>query len=143
MNSSYFSLILFQTCGPISKREYAKLKNIYVDKLKLTQILINLIKNSKEACLESKNKEKFILIKAGPIDESRFFIQVIDNGIGINSVHLPQIFSYGFTTKNSGHGFGLHSSIIAIHEMKGSLEVDSEGVDTGARFTIQLPNKAT
>ena len=125
------------------KKEYAKLKNIYVDKLKLTQILINLIYNAKEALIESSSQEKFILIKTGSVDEKTFFIQVIDNGIGIDSVNQSKIFSYGFTTKKSGHGFGLHSSIIAVNEMKGALEVTSEGANKGATFTIKLPYKAT
>ncbi|MCL9683503.1 MHYT domain-containing protein [Legionella maioricensis] len=127
----------------IVNKEYIKFKKIHVDKLKLTQVLINLIYNAKEAVIESRNKEKIIRIKAGPIDESSFFIQVIDNGIGIEKAHQSQIFSYGYTTKKSGHGFGLHSSIIAINEMKGSLEVASEGVNKGATFTIKLPYKAT
>ena len=121
------------------KKEYETLKATYVDKLKLTQILINLIRNAKDALTESSNKEKFILLKTGSVDENMFFIKVIDNGIGIDAEHQSQIFNYGFTTKKSGHGFGLHSSIIAINEMKGSLTAESGGINQGTTFTIKLP----
>lgn len=121
------------------KKEFAKLKPIYVDKLKLTQVLINLICNAKEALAEANPKEKSLLLKTGSVNHDTFCIQIIDNGIGIKESELSKIFSYGFTTKKSGHGFGLHSSIIAINEMKGSLTVESEGINKGSTFTITLP----
>ena len=121
------------------KKEYEQLKPSYVDQLKLTQVLVNLISNAKEAFVESNNQEKFILLRLSAVNEDYFSIQVIDNGIGIDKTTKSQIFSYGFTTKKSGHGFGLHSSINIIHEMKGILTVDSSGVGKGATFTIQLP----
>ena len=40
-------------------------------------------------------------------------IEVSDNGTGISPEHLSRIFSQGFTTKKSGHGFGLHASALA------------------------------
>ena len=124
------------------KKEFITLDAIYVDKLKLSQVLINLICNAKDALMESSNKDKFILLKTGTVDDDMFFIKVIDNGSGIDMAHKSKIFSYGFTTKKSGHGFGLHSSIIAINEMKGSLSADSEGINKGTAFTIKLPYKA-
>ena len=35
---------------------------------------------------------------------------VSDTGEGIAAAHLERIFSYGFTTRRGGHGFGLHST---------------------------------
>ena len=125
------------------KKEYAKLKSVFVDKLKLTQVVINLICNAKESCQESTNEDKCILLKTGSVNDDLFFIQIIDNGIGINKTKQLQVFSYGFTTKKSGHGFGLHSSIIAINEMNGSLTVHSDGANKGATFTIELPYEAS
>lgn len=129
--------------GITIKKEYMKLKPTYVDKLKLTQIMINLIQNAEEATLESDNQNKFIMLKAGSADDDMFYIQVIDNGIGIETAHQSRIFSYGFTTKKYGHGFGLHASIISINEMNGSLEANSEGKDKGSTFTIKLPYRYT
>jgi signal transduction histidine kinase len=66
-------------------------------------------------------------------------IQVIDDGEGIPSENLSRIFAHGFTTRKGGHGFGLHSCIIAAQEMGATLRVESAGVSRGATFTLELP----
>jgi signal transduction histidine kinase len=70
-------------------------------------------------------------------------IQVADNGIGIPVDHLARIFSYGFTTKKNGHGFGLHSGALAARLLGGSLRVESPGPGQGATFTLELPLQPT
>ena len=50
-----------------------------------------------------------------------------------------KIFTQGFTTREGGHGFGLHSSILAAQEMDGSLRAHSGGAGTGATFTLEIP----
>jgi signal transduction histidine kinase len=64
---------------------------------------------------------------------------VTDTGCGIPKENLTKIFSHGFTTRRDGHGFGLHSSALAAHQMGGSLFVNSEGAGHGASFTLELP----
>ena len=64
---------------------------------------------------------------------------MIDNGAGIAPENLTKIFTYGFTTKKEGHGFGLHSAANAAKEMGGSLTASSAGPGQGATFTLELP----
>lgn len=112
---------------------------LQVNKHKLLQILINLLTNASHALRDLEKTEKTITIRifqAGP----QVSIAVTDNGIGIPSQNLEKIFAHGFTTKNDGHGFGLHSSALAAQEMQGSLTVDSPGIGHGATFTLSLPN---
>jgi two-component system NtrC family sensor kinase len=52
---------------------------------------------------------------------------------------LTRIFNHGFTTRKDGHGFGLHSGALAAKELGGSLQVQSDGPDQGAVFTLDLP----
>ena len=66
-------------------------------------------------------------------------VAVTDNGIGIAPENLTRIFAHGFTTKKNGHGFGLHSGALAAREMGGALLVNSDGLGTGATFTLVLP----
>ncbi len=68
-------------------------------------------------------------------------IEVVDNGAGIAPENLTRIFAHGFTTRKDGHGFGLHSCVLAAREMGGSLSAHSEGLGQGATFTLELPIK--
>jgi signal transduction histidine kinase len=109
-----------------------------VEKHKVLQILVNLIRNAKYACDESGRKDKQMIVRVSNGD-NRVRISVKDNGIGIPQENLTRIFNHGFTTKKDGHGFGLHSGALSAKELGGSLEVHSEGKNQGAMFTLELP----
>jgi two-component system NtrC family sensor kinase len=66
-------------------------------------------------------------------------IDVEDNGVGIPKENMAKIFRHGFTTREGGHGFGLHSSALAAKEMGGDLLAHSDGPQCGAIFTLELP----
>jgi sensor domain CHASE-containing protein len=121
------------------QREYQPVPPITVDKHKVLQILLNLISNAKYACTDGQGKEKIITIRIFSSGQNCLSIQVADNGVGILPENLPRIFQYGFTTRKSGHGFGLHSGALAANELGGSLTVHSDGPDLGATFTLELP----
>lgn len=121
-------------------KEYGDIKPIVVDKTKLFQILNNIISNAKDALVESTNTPKVLTIKTKLITKDKIEIQISDNGVGISKANLAQIFIFGFTTKKSGHGFGLHASAVAVNELGGEIKVYSEGYEQGATFTIYLPN---
>jgi len=52
---------------------------------------------------------------------------------------MRRLFSHGFTTRKSGHGFGLHSGALAAQELGGTLHAESEGAGHGAAFILDLP----
>jgi two-component system sensor kinase FixL len=87
-------------------------------------------------------RRRSITLRVGPGPAGRLRIEVADNGVGILPEHLPLLFSQGFTTKEEGHGFGLHLSSLAATELGGSLTCQSAGRDQGATFTIELPLEA-
>lgn len=68
-------------------------------------------------------------------------VAVIDNGVGIARENLTRIFAHGFTTRQHGHGFGLHSGALAARELGGALTAHSDGPGLGARFVLELPYK--
>jgi signal transduction histidine kinase len=119
-------------------RNYGELPVVLVDKQRLLQIVINLVKNAKEALEEQLPGQKNITI-ATRVDDDRLIIEVADSGIGIMPEKLNRVFSHGFTTKANGHGFGLHSCANAATEMEGSLSVKSDGHMQGATFVLNLP----
>jgi signal transduction histidine kinase len=120
-------------------RDIYPIKTVVIDKVKLLQILVNLIKNGIDALLASKNFPRKLLITLKEKDDKHFFIRVQDNGIGIKPQNIAKVFSHGFTTKPSGHGFGLHTSALDAEQMGGQLSAESEGENQGASFILTLP----
>jgi len=120
-------------------REYSRSPAVLVEKHKVLQILVNLIRNAKYALDERGHSDKRLTLRVGVNGNDMVKILVIDNGVGIPPENLERIFAHGFTTKKHGHGFGLHSSVLAAKEMGGTLTVHSDGPGTGATFTLELP----
>src|ERR1700676_3688492 len=131
----------FTRHGVNLKCEFDDVPEIVVEKHKVLQILVNLLRNARYACEASGKPEKEVVMRiarqAGGVQ-----IAVIDNGIGIQPDHMTRIFSHGFTTKKDGHGFGLHSGAMAARDLGGALRVHSAGPGHGATFTLDLPLKS-
>jgi signal transduction histidine kinase len=117
--------------------------NACADRSSVVQILINLISNARAAMDDGQVPIKILRIQIGPVSGDNVSVAVIDNGCGIASHQLVSIFSYGFTTKKEGHGFGLHNAANAARIMGGSLHVHSGGPGQGAAFTLNLPRHAS
>ncbi len=121
-------------------RDFQALPPTSVDRHKVLQIMVNLIRNARHACAASKHPTPRITIRLAA-QEGAVSVEVTDNGVGIPAENLTRIFSHGFTTKRDGHGFGLHSGALAAQEMGGSLQVHSDGVGRGASFILRLPQE--
>jgi C4-dicarboxylate-specific signal transduction histidine kinase len=111
---------------------------ITVDKHKVLQILVNLIRNAKYACDEVGEEDKCLTVGVSN-GHGRLGITVADNGVGIPPENLTRIFNLGFTTRKDGHGFGLHTSALAARDLGGRLSAQSGGPGRGALFTLELP----
>jgi signal transduction histidine kinase len=119
-------------------REFGNVPPMNVEKHKILQILVNLLRNAKHACQDSDRPDGRMTVRVANGD-GWIKISVIDNGVGIPPENLTRIFNHGFTTRKDGHGFGLHSGALAAKEMGGSLTVHSDGPGQGAAFTLALP----
>lgn len=120
-------------------KEYNKLPFITTDKSKLLQILVNLLQNAQDAVLKNSHEETKTVRIVATNGQDTIQIKVIDNGIGITKENIDRVFSFGFTTKEYGHGFGLHSSALSAKDLGGSLKAQSEGPNCGAAFILTLP----
>jgi signal transduction histidine kinase len=125
--------------GVTIAREVAETPCVRVDKHKVLQILVNLLRNAKQATSANPENERKIKVGIQCQGKERVRITIQDNGTGIARENLNRIFAHGFTTKSDGHGFGLHSSALAATEMGGSISAQSEGLGHGALFTLELP----
>ena len=123
------------------RRDYQEVPSVLVDQHQLLQILVNLLRNAKQAMRQQSRDchELHLRMSYQRRDEACVVMTIQDSGIGIAPEHLSKMFTRGFTTKEDGNGIGLHSSILAIQNMGGSMHVESEGVGYGATFTLTFP----
>jgi PAS domain S-box-containing protein len=120
-------------------REFSPVPPLMVDKHKVLQILVNLIRNAKYALDDGDRSDKRMILRIAPADAGTVKFSVIDNGVGIQPENLIRIFGHGFTTRKGGHGFGLHSGALAAKQMGGSLTCQSDGPGKGSTFILELP----
>ena len=102
-----------------------------LDRTRVLQILVNLISNAKNAMEDMQDAPHRLTLRVDVAAGSLLRIQVIDDGEGIPSQNLTRIFAHGFTTRKSGHGFGLHSCALTARQMGGTLSAHSDGPGRG------------
>jgi predicted ATPase/signal transduction histidine kinase len=119
-------------------RSYERLPPVLVDRHKVLQIVVNLVSNATQALEEVERSDRRLWISIARV-EGGVRLEVRDNGVGIAPENLPRIFTHGFTTKRTGHGFGLHNCANAAQQMDGSLTAYSNGPGTGASFVLRMP----
>jgi PAS domain S-box-containing protein len=113
----------------------------YGYKNELSQAVLNIINNAKDAFDKKENKQRLITIDA--LKRKDFIhINIADNAGGINDDILDKIFEPYFTTKYASLGTGLGLYIVKIiveSSMKG--EVSVKNINGGANFEIKIPIK--
>jgi signal transduction histidine kinase len=82
--------------------------------------------------------DKLVILRL-QANERTVRICVIDNGVGIHPDNMGRLFRHGFTTRKTGHGFGLHSGALAAKELGGALTAHSDGPGQGATFILEIP----
>lgn len=103
---------------------------------RLTQVVINLIKNSIEALDENKRINK-LKIKTS-IDKGMFKLEITDNGVGISNEVLKHIKEPFYTTKQNGTGLGVSLSYEIVEAHNGKLLYESEEFK-GTTVNLLLP----
>lgn len=115
--------------------------NIFCDKIRIEQVLTNVIINAIEFCEKNKGKIVISLKQEAPFAK----IVVKDNGLGLNKEELTNIF-YKFyqvdkslTRKHGGVGLGLAVCKYIIDNHNGKIWAESEGLWKGTEIHIRLP----
>ncbi len=129
--------------SPVLKEKNIKLKyNISQDEVfvdgdynRLSQVLVNMIKNAIEALTTTKNP--YINIDY-QIDSNIFKIIIEDNGSGIAEEEIEKIKEPFYTTKKDGTGLGVSLSCEIIEAHEGTLNYISK-VNEGTKVIITLP----
>ena len=105
------------------------------DRLRLEQVIINLVRNAMDATKSVPNPSVNVLLAQG----ETVTLSVRDNGPGIKD--LDALFEPFYTTKEPGDGVGLGLAISSgiVAELGGRLTAHNAGVTGGAVFEMQLP----
>ena len=117
------------------------LSSIHTDRMRLENILRNLISNAINYSDKKKPKTKISI--TAEITEAYASITITDNGIGISEEDLPKIFEMFYRASGGGDGSGLGLFIVAeaVEILEGKIDVQSKPKE-GTSFTIQIPQMA-
>ena len=120
---------------------------LHIEKLPLTrcnissmkQVFVNLLINAKHACDDLRDQQGKIRVKLFA-NENNIYIEVADNGCGMDADTLKQMFDPFFTTKPVGQGTGMGMAIVynVLKEHNGTIEVESE-VGMGSLIRCVIP----
>lgn len=119
--------------------EFQVVPDIFADRQKLRQVLLNLFTNAGDAMPKGGRLRPRVLV--GQLTgQQAVVIEVIDTGIGIPPEHMTKVTEPFFTTKEDGKGTGLGLAICRriVREHHGKLEIESE-VGKGTTVRITLP----
>ncbi len=113
-----------------------------MDPGQVQQVLMNLLTNAADAMKGNPpDKPKAIKIVTRHMPQrKKIQIEVTDTGPGIPEDLRERVFEPTFTTKDTGHGFGLSTSYRIIENHGGHIEVENHE-EKGAVFTVTLPIK--
>jgi signal transduction histidine kinase len=118
-------------------RDYATvLPPLLMQRLHLSEVLVNLLQNTREA-MEGKGN---IRLSAAVGEDYSVIITVADDGPGMSPDHLSRIFEPSFTTKEKGTGLGLAITRHNTEIYGGTITAESE-LGKGTRFTIKFPGR--
>ncbi len=111
------------------------------DHVTLQQVVVNLLKNARDALVTDRPAEPRIVLRLAATDDQAE-IQVNDNGCGLPEDAAERLFKPGCSTKSSGLGIGLALCRSFVQLNEGSLAF-SRNPDRGTTFHIRLPRSAS
>ncbi|OGQ97267.1 MAG: hypothetical protein A2521_15985 [Deltaproteobacteria bacterium RIFOXYD12_FULL_57_12] len=121
-------------------REYAAVPAVHIEQTKLIQVLVNLIKNGCEAMGQDQAAERILTITTflEKGEHDHVCVAVHDTGVGFPEEDKDKLFQFGYTTKSSGSGFGLHSCANFLIANNATITAHSDGANRGAEFVVRL-----
>lgn len=109
---------------------------MFIDKVRFSQLLTNLIKNSQESAQDNELNIRISTTLSETIDNA-LILKFIDNGQGFNEKILEHLFEPYETTKATGSGLGLAIVKKIVEEHGGNIKAYNQ--ETGAVIEINLP----
>lgn len=110
---------------------------VYVDRIQIEQVLINLMNNAIDAMKNTPLLKREIIIQSR-YDKEIVQVKVFDRGSGLPNNMRSEVFEPFFSTKNEGMGMGLSISRSIMETHNGSLNAEQRELG-GSIFSITLP----
>lgn len=116
-----------------------KVDNIlfHADVTHIQQLLYNLFNNAADSMIDSDTKTISATIVSIP-DQQQFKVTISDTGCGIEQELIEKAFNVRFTTKKTGHGYGLVVCKRVIDNHGGNLRIESVP-GKGTSISIEFP----
>ncbi len=133
------ALALYQGETPVEHRLAAELPSVSADRGQMTQVVLNLVENARDAIAGRSDGKIVVTTRRGDAGD-RVELVVEDNGPGVPADVRDKVFAPYFTTKHSKGGTGLGLAIVhrIVSDHAGRIVV-GETAGGGARFAIELP----
>lgn len=136
------SLIKNELMQSKAKIEFDFDKNIpliFIDKIQIQQVMLNLIQNAIESMNQNHVKEKRIHIHTKTANTDIIEVTITDSGPGFSKEVINKVFMPFFTTKAHGRGMGLAicRSIIEAHGGEFTINPNTSG-NSWIRFSLPI-----
>jgi C4-dicarboxylate-specific signal transduction histidine kinase len=129
---------MFDQRVSLRKELASDLPMVFVDRIQLQQVIINLVINGMEAMQSVTNRPCELTIRSCQDGAHHVLVTVEDCGVGISAENADRLFSPFFTTKSNGMGMGLSIGRSIIEAHGGRLWAEAN-LPQGAAFHFTLP----
>lgn len=120
----------------------SNLPMLNVDRSKLMQVIINLIKNAFEAWdARQEPKPAFLLLISAEVEEKAVILKLKDNGVGLTKDSAARLFETNFSTKERSSGLGLANCKRLAKATGVELKLESEGLNMGVTALLVFPEE--
>lgn len=126
-----------QTEASIELKLSGQLPEVFVDRVQIQQVLLNLANNALQAMASNNGEPQKLTIHSGA-DRDTVFVEVSDTGDGLSSEDFDRLFQPFFTRKPDGIGLGLSISRSIIESHSGELTAKRNS-GRGMTFLFTLP----
>ena len=111
---------------------------IFVDRVQLQQVILNLVMNAAEAMQDIAERQKALEITTGRDGSDHVRLSVRDAGVGLDAGAIEKLFNPFYTTKSGGMGIGLSVSRSIVETHRGTLWAEAND-GPGATFSFRIP----
>ncbi|MDH4321146.1 MAG: ATP-binding protein [Desulfobulbaceae bacterium] len=122
------------------EKDFAEVPPVQVEETKLLQVFVNLIKNGYQAMDGNPPAQRCLQLatffEAG--EPGWVVFRIRDAGVGFSPEEEKMLFSFGYSTKEKGSGFGLHSCANYLIANGATISAASQGKGKGAEFIVRL-----